>query len=453
MKLFMPTLSCNFIKCKSEVAMFSLTFQINLIIKAIIIILIFSVSCKKTDFNNQETLPRKWAALLPTEIYYSSPALSIDEKTVYTGTSSGFYGSHLNNQVFVALNAATGNELWRLETGSAQVRSTPAIASDNSLYLTVQIYNPENSSVSLDELWRISDEGKLLWKYNINPGAMNIEVGQSSPAIGLDGTIYAAGDKLYAINPDGSLRWAAFGSTNEALRNAPVVGKNGIVYFVYHNIPLSALDPEDGSVIWSCPLGVNDHCFASPAIGEDGTIYVATQPGLLYAVSPDGNIIWTFDLASVGFSGSLRSSPAIDEEGSIYFGINAGNPSSAFFALNPNGTLKWKFEPNDLPEDVPTDHFDIYSSPAIGSDGIVYFGQEFGRVYAIKKSDGSLVGMATTKSGITWSSPAIDNNGVLYISDLSGSVYAIQTMSNGLDTLSAWPKIRYNNQNTGCKHD
>ncbi len=66
------------------------------------------------------------------------------------------------------------------------------------------------------------------------------------------------------------------------------------------------------------------------------------------------------------------------------------------------------FEPGDIPDDTPKDHFDIYSSPAIGSDGLIYFGQEFGRVYALKTSDGSEVSMDTTKYGITWPSPAID---------------------------------------------
>ncbi len=99
--------------------------------------------------------------------------------------------------------------------------------------------------------------------------------------------------------------------------------------------------------------------------------------------------------------------------------------------------------------DTPKDHFDIYSSPAIGSDGLIYFGQEFGRVYALKSSDGSMVSMDTTANGITWSSPAIDNKGVLFINDLSGRMYAIQTGSKGLDPLAQWPKFRYDNQNSG----
>jgi len=434
-------------KRRSEKCSCSFRFHSNVLTLAAILLVVFSHCSEKEDILPEEAMPKQWVTLLPAEIYYSSPALSVDEKTVYIGTSTALFGTHTTGQVFVAMDAATGSERWRLPLGRSEVRSSPAIASDNSIYFTVENHDPSNSVFLGDELWHVSAEGDLLWKYNINPGRLTIDVGQSSPAIGLDGTIYVAGDRLYAISPDGSLRWTAFGSTNEMLRNAPVIGKDGTVYFVYHNIPLTALDPDDGSVIWTCSLGVEDHCMASPAIDADGIIYAATQPGLLYAVSPNGQLVWTFDLASVGFAGTFRSSPAIDREGSIYFGINAGNPSSAFFALNHDGTLRWKFEPADLPDDVPDSHFDIYSSPAIGSDEVVYFGQEFGRVYALKASDGSVVGMATTNSGITWSSPAIDRKGVLYISDLSGRVFALQTGSHGLDALAAWPKYRYDNQN------
>jgi outer membrane protein assembly factor BamB len=221
------------------------------------------------------------------------------------------------------------------------------------------------------------------------------------------------------------------------------------VYFVYHNIPLTALDPVDGSVIWSCPLGVNDHCLASPAIGEGGTLYVATQPGIVYAVSPAGQIAWEFNIASAGFTGYLRSSPAVDADGTIYFGLNSGNPSSALFALTPAGSVKWIFQPSNLPPNVPPDHFDIYSSPALGSDGTVYFGQEFGRVYALNPGDGSVLWIQNTRSGITWPSPAIASNGTLFIGDLSGAFYSIRTESRGLKAAAPWPKFRFDNQNGG----
>ncbi len=393
-------------------------------------------------------MPVKWVSQLPGEVYYCSPALSIDEMTIYVGTSA-LQEVHNINQFFVAVNALNGKEVWRLPLGVSEVRSTPAVSSDNSIFFTTEKRDNVSGIVIGDELWHVSGSGEILWKYDINPSGMTMQVGLSAPAIGPDGSIYVGGDKLYAFEPDGSLRWTFTGQWPEAIRNAPAIGEDGTIYFVYHNVPLTALDPKDGSVIWSLSLDVDDHCFSSPAIGADGTVYVATQPGIIYAVSHDGQPLWTFNIASAGFTGFFRSSPSIASDGSIYFGLNAGNPSSAFFAVNSDGTLKWLFEPQDLPDDVPYDHFDIYSSPAIGSDSTIYFGQEFGRVYALDITDGSVVAMTTTSTGITWCSPAIDKYGVLYICDMSGKLYALQTESKGLDPLAQWPKFRFNNQNCG----
>jgi outer membrane protein assembly factor BamB len=394
-------------------------------------------------------MPKLWVTELPGESYYCSPALSTDEKTVYIGTSVGLNGTHGKPQFFIALDTENGEEIWRVPLGVGEVRSCPAVASDNSIYFTVETRDPLSGTVQGDELWHVSRNGDQLWRYDINPGRLTAQVGLSAPAIGADGTVYVGGDKLYAVKSDGTLRWTFTGQYPESIRNAVAVGSDGTIYFVYHNVPLTALDPSDGSVKWSLPLGVDDHSFSSPAVSTDGTIYVATQPGILYAVSQNGQLLWTFDIASAGFTGTFRSSPSIAADGSICLGLNNGNPSSALFSVTSDGTLKWLFEPGDLPDDVPGDHFDIYSSPAIGTDGIIYFGQEFGRVYALNASDGSVIAMATTTSGITWSSPAIDNKGKLYICDLSGNVYAIQTGSKGLDPLAQWPKYRYDNQNGG----
>jgi outer membrane protein assembly factor BamB len=418
-----------------------------------VVLLFFIIpGCKKDKITQEKvSLPILWESTLPVEVYYCSPALSPDEKTVYIGTSAWLTGDHGTGNVFVALDAVTGKEKWKLQLGLNEVRSTPAIGPDNSLYFGVELRSSVNSLASGEELWHVTPGGNVLWKYNINPAGLTSQVGLSAPAIGSDGTIYIGGDKLYAITPGGTLKWTALSANDEALHNSPVIGEDGTLYFLYHNIPLTALDPADGSVLWTCPLGENDHCFASPAIGADGELYIATQPGLLYAVSPSGQIEWTFSLESAGFSGVFRSSPAVGSDGTIYFGINTGNPSSAFFAVNHDGTLKWKFEPSGLPDDVPDTHFDIYSSPALGTDSTVYFGQEFGRVYLLRTTDGAFAGMAETRGGITWSSPAIDSRGVLYIADLSGTVFAFQTTSKGLDPDAACPKYRYNNQNTGRK--
>lgn len=61
----------------------------------------------------------------------------------------------------------------------------------------------------------------------------------------------------------------------------------------------------------------------------------------------------------------FRASLAVDENNTVYIGTKADDKST-FFAINSDGTLKWK---NQLGAD-------LYSSPALGKNGFVYVGSE-----------------------------------------------------------------------------
>jgi PQQ-like domain len=69
------------------------------------------------------------------------------------------------------------------------------------------------------------------------------------------------------------------------------------------------------------------------------------------------------------------SSPAIGADGSIYFG-----DAASIVALNPDGSLKWEIYTH---EEFPV------SSPAIGADGTIYAGANDGNIYAVSP-DGSI---------------------------------------------------------------
>jgi outer membrane protein assembly factor BamB len=73
----------------------------------------------------------------------------------------------------------------------------PAIAVDGTLYVMARIFpfpNPRNG------LYAINPDGTLKWHFPA-------DISGNSPAIGPDGTIYITEDfdNLYAVNPDGTL--------------------------------------------------------------------------------------------------------------------------------------------------------------------------------------------------------------------------------------------------------
>jgi outer membrane protein assembly factor BamB len=109
--------------------------------------------------------------------------------------------------------------------------------------------------------------------------------------------------------------------------------------------------------------------------------------------------------------GAVYSSPAIATDGTVYF----GSRDNKFYAINPDGTKKWDF---------PTSH-NIESSAAIGSDGTIYFGGVDKKVYALNP-DGTKKWEFTTE-GYLYSSPAIGPDGTIYIGQSSddAKLYAL----------------------------
>jgi len=119
---------------------------------------------------------------------------------------------------------------------------------------------PRNSNVNADEELRYG-------------------VGVSSPAIGLDGTIYVGhADGLYALDgKTGKVKWSV-GMASAV--SSPAVGKDGTVYVGSMDGYLYAV--KDGTIRWTYKTGGQVN--SSPAIGADATIYVMSDDGFMYAI-------------------------------------------------------------------------------------------------------------------------------------------------------------------------
>jgi outer membrane protein assembly factor BamB len=154
--------------------------------------------------------------------------------------------------------------------------------------------------------------------------------------------------------------------------------------------------PPDTLRIWRYPIkeGAPASDYSSPAIGPDGTIYVGSQDDYLFALNADGTLKWRFQTGDV-----VRSSPAIGADGTIY----VGSYDNHLYAINPSdGTPRWSYLTGG---NVP-------SSPAIAADGTIIFGSSDNKIYALNP-DSSLKWSYTT-SGQVYSSPAIAPDGTIY---------------------------------------
>lgn len=115
----------------------------------------------------------------------------------------------------------------------------------------------------------LAADGTVKWQYQTGWFADN-----SSPAVGLDGTVYvgSADSYLYAFNPDGTVKWQYQTPDTDRLDTPAAIGANGAIYLIGGNY-LYALKP-DGTFKWRYKLGY--YGSSCPAIGGDGTIYVGS---------------------------------------------------------------------------------------------------------------------------------------------------------------------------------
>jgi outer membrane protein assembly factor BamB len=101
-----------------------------------------------------------------------------------------------------------------LRTGGA-TESSPVLDADGNIYLSV---NEQSFSAGSD--------GKKRWSI---AAAFLVD---TSPAVTADGTIYfsAPWHRLWAMKPDGTLKWDADTGDNANLSGSPVIGADGIIY-------------------------------------------------------------------------------------------------------------------------------------------------------------------------------------------------------------------------------
>jgi len=246
----------------------------------------------------------KWS--FPMAAVVSSPVALGADGTLYVGTVSGA------TSVLYALNP-DGSEKWAAPFSlAAETRSSVNFGADGTVYARdyagyLYAIDPANGS----QIWRSA--------------VMGAGSG-SSPVIAADGTIYfgsfTSPIKLYAVNPDGSLKWESDmgGLSLYGIGATPAIGSDGTVYIGTWDTSLLgsifALTPADGSVIWRHQVSSMVQS-GSVAIGADGTVFTATQRGIVHALDGStGAEKWTYDLQaapneespsplSIGIDGSL----------------------------------------------------------------------------------------------------------------------------------------------------
>jgi len=368
------------------------------------------------------------------------------ESSAAIGPDGTIYIGNFPGNLFALRDPGNGDRLemlWRFHPPRASsFHSTPALGPDGTVYIGFSTGGATPQARATFYALRAPSNGRdaeVVWSIDLGgPGRQT-----SSPTLGPDGTIYVASGagRLFAIAPDGTVRWTAEtappgsgeaipGSGETITKASPALGSDGTVYLPSINGKLYAVAPPvqggtEGTVRWTFdfgehlgptpfptasppPPGVNGiGSGASPTIGPDGTIYLGANNSNFYAIAPDGTLKWLYEAERE--LGGIWSTAALTPDGStLYFGANKGG----IYALSAqDGSVRWRF-----------DIFgSLYNSPALDSQGTLYTGSTVGRVFALDSANGQRI-FEYDAGGPVWTAPAIRSDGSLVVGDTRGRV-------------------------------
>lgn len=313
-----------------------------------------------------------------------------------------------------------------------------------------------NSSESSDSPWPIlgqnsqntgqspylgAQNNTTKWTHNLTDGESNQITGGA--VIGKDGTIYFGMDyyngsrtssKLYALHPNGTAKWnITIDEGTNSWGIVPTIGADGTIYFVNQYDTSSGMDESfyafdsDGKLKWR--YNFTDGGYAAvigPNIGSDGILYLAGAFDNgdrdfvnFYGFYPNGTLKWNRSVYD-GESNDVWTFPAIGKDGSIYFGTYFNNDTGIFgnlYALNPDGSVKWNYTPPNI--NITYSSF----APSVGPDGTIYIGttnynstRDWINLFALNP-DGTLKWNQTFFDGLdNWifGSTSVSSDGIIY---------------------------------------
>ena len=250
---------------------------------------------------------------------------------------------------------------------------------------------------------------------------------------------------------DGSVKWTF--ETEDGIESSPVIDSNGIIYFGSHDGYLYAVN-NDGTLKWKFKAGERfwdsnyggqyKAIMATPAIAKDGTIYTYSSDHHLFAVNPDGSEKWKY---YIQWMPDFWSSPTVGEDGTIYIGSARSNNDfkAGLYAINPDGTLKWIHEEGT----------GVTTPPSIAEDGTIYIGAATPNQDKSIKDTGKIIALSP-KGEVKWEfevklwvegASTVGSDGTIYTGTKEGDVYALTPQGKEIwrfqtkDGVSAAPAI------------
>lgn len=314
-------------------------------------------------------------------------------------------------------------ERWRFEV-PARITAAAAVAQDGTV-----LFGAHDFSV-----YALRPDGTLRWRRATQ------DIVWGTPALGGEGGVFVGSDddRLYSLNlSDGSQRWIASpGSCKRAGGRGPegarcdleqvTLGPDGSIYIGGDGI--SALKP-DGTLRWRFVPERRIHCPGAPSIAPDGAVLAVCFDALI-ALNYDGSRRWEWFAPA-----ELDSPPAVAPDGTAYLGCD----DRKLYAIDPLGQVRFS-----LPTSGPVRAAVALGPPGAPTPGApagslrppraVYFASYDGALYAARP-DGTLLWSFRTADALH-AAPLVDAAGNALIGSRDNRLYAVSAEGTALWSFS-----------------
>ena len=290
-------------------------------------------SIKATDGN------QRWVFKAKDAIY---GAAAIDRDRVYFGS--------LDSCLYCL--DTTGKQRWSLYLGD-EIYGTPALGADGTVYV-----GTDKGTAAA-----ITPKGKKKWSFRAGDDIAG------SPTIGTDGFIYVTADSVYCLDAKGRRHWAYGAPGGDYFYASAVVDSSGALYVGNIDGFLYCLG-TDGRQQWRAPVPDGDEIRPEVIFGPDSALYFGTDGDYLCRKTPSGTPTAIYEAMDI-----VVATSAVSDKGTVYFLPDDGT----LYAMTANGRLLWTRE-------VAVGGKEVYysSAPTIGPDGTVYVGSWDGGLYAFR---------------------------------------------------------------------
>ena len=271
--------------------------------------------------------------------------------------------------------------------------------------------------------------GKQVW----SPASVGEPLGYAMPVTDRDGStwISSAEGGLAKVDSQGRIQKPSFFRSRQKF-DSPAVVADAVLYVGSELGYLFAIDlrGDRGANLWNqaSDQGYVGIVRSAPLITLDKVIVVAGQDECLYGVAPVGSLSWKTQMP-----GQILGSPVMDRNGHMYLGISQAprgmDPRGVLVCIDANShKVRWDYRTL-----AP-----VESTPVIGDDDVIYFGDNAGVIHAVNFS-GKALWTADVGSPVRSAGTFIAANRLAF--GLDDETLAVMDCSSGGLATEGWPKV------------